>query len=144
MTDKAEPQATAPVQGKLNCRLRKKTSGRSARSPIAGELELQNCSDDVVEIETPFNPLVFMNLIVKDESGTVVSEGHYGDRFSPAMEPRRFVLQPGETYVGPVHLLGNVPEEKLVSGTYVVQAVYRYQQIHVVSDPFEVHYDSRN
>src|SRR6266508_6134680 len=112
---------------RLTCRLRKKTTGRVAQSPAAGEVELENTSGGVVEIESQFSPLQYLNLIVKDSSGRVMSEGYYGDIFSPMAEPYTWRLQPGEKYTGPVHLLGTVPDAKCVPGTYTVQAVYEYK-----------------
>ncbi len=38
-------------QSVLACRLRKKTVGRAATSPTACEIELENVSGEVVEIE---------------------------------------------------------------------------------------------
>src|SRR4051794_22333639 len=97
---------------------------RRGPAPAAGEVELENTSVDVIEIEVYTSPLQYLNLIVTDAGGRLVSETFYGDLFSPLAEPYVLRLRPGETYTGPVSLLGNVPEEKWLPGPYSVQAVY--------------------
>jgi hypothetical protein len=105
---------------------------------MAGEIELTNISADVIEIQVRTSPLQYLNLVVLDAGGGVVSEGLYGDFFSPLAEPYTLRLQPGEKYTGPVHLLGNVPEGKRLPGVYTVQAVYEYKGLQVVSEPLQV------
>jgi hypothetical protein len=105
---------------------------------IAGEFELENVSPAVIEIPVKTSPLQHLNLVVRDARGTVVTEGFYGDLFSPLAEPYTLRLQPGEKYTGPVSLLGNVPKTKLQPGTYTVQAVYEYNGLKAVSEPLGV------
>jgi hypothetical protein len=81
------------------------------------------------------SPLQHLNLVVKDEAGNVVSEGHYGDRFSPVAEPYTFSLAPGQKYTHNVALLGTVPERKRLPGRYTVQAVYQARGLTAVSAP---------
>src|SRR5215211_2599555 len=83
----------------LVCRLRKKTEGRGADSPLAGEVELENVSTSAVEVPICSSPLEHVNLIVHDARGRVVSMGHYGDQFSPQLHPSTFRLLPGEKYL---------------------------------------------
>jgi len=122
----------------LVCRLRKQTAGRAADLPTAGELELENVSQGVVEIAVHTSPLQYLDLIVTDSRGQVLSESYYGDLFSPLEEPCTLRLQPGQKYSGPVGLLGNVPEAKQVPGVYTVQAVYEYETLRTVSKPLQV------
>jgi hypothetical protein len=139
-----EVNQSASPQTKLICRLRKKTQGRLANSSTAGEVELENASSDVLEIEFRMSRLQYLNLIVTDARGQVVSEGHYGDIFSPMAESYTWRLQPGEKYIGPVSLLGTVPEEKIEPGEYTVQAVYEYKDLRAVSEPFRVELKGRD
>jgi hypothetical protein len=122
----------------LTCRLRKRTLGRAAASPVAGEVELENTSDALLEIEVQMSPLQFLNLVVTGPAGEVLSEGHYGNRFSPLEQPYTFRLRPGEKYTGPVSLLGTVPEAKRLPGRYLVQAVYAWDGLRAVSEPMQV------
>ena len=80
----------------------------------------------------------YLNLVVTDVAGHQVSDSFYGDLFSPFAEPYRLRLQPGEKYTGPVSLLGNVREEKRRPGKYMVQAVYEYNGVKVISEPLDV------
>jgi hypothetical protein len=122
----------------LACRLRKRTLGRAAALPLAGEVELENTSDDLLEIEVQTSPLQYLNLVVTGPAGEVLSEGYYGNRFSPLEQPYIFRLRPGEKYTGPVSLLGTVPEAKRLPGRYLVQAVYACQGVRAVSEPMQV------
>jgi hypothetical protein len=124
-----------PHEQALVCRLRKKTAGRAGNLPTAGEVELENASSGVVAIEVRAAPLQYLNLIVTDAGGQVVSESFYGDLFSPLAEPYTLLLQPGQKYVGPVGLLATVPEAKQRPGMYTVQAVYEYRGFRSVSEP---------
>jgi hypothetical protein len=99
---------------------------------------LENTSPDLLEIEVRTSPLQYLNLIVTDAAGKVVSDSVYGDLFSPLAEPYTLRLQPGEKFTAPVSLLGNVPEEKRQPGEYTVQAVYEYGGLRVVSELLQV------
>src|SRR5690349_18993008 len=104
----------------LVCRVRQKQSGNGpiGLSSTAGELELENVSSDTIEIEWQMNPLQYLNLLVTDCRGAIVSESHYGDQFSPQERPSVLRLHAGEKYIGNVSLLGNVPKEKQLPGSY--------------------------
>jgi hypothetical protein len=125
------------VQATLVCRLRHKQLLRGS-SPTAGEIELENSSPDVLEIQTDRHPLQYLNLVVTDAGGSVLSEGHYGDIFSPRGTIATLRLAPGAKYHHLVSLLETVPPEKRVPGTYAVQAVYAYNGLRVVSEPLAV------
>jgi hypothetical protein len=130
-----EVQAAQP----LACRLRRKEmTGRRGPIPNAGEVELENRSSEPFEIKYTMTPLQFLNLVVNGPDGAVVSEGHYGDHFSPTLEPLVLRLLPGETFTAPVSLLATVPRERRRPGSYLVQAIYQYNGLHAVSEPVEV------
>jgi hypothetical protein len=133
----AAQEAQTPVQ--LVCRLRRKEIV-GARGPLMGwgELELENLSRDVVEIRYDMSPLQYLELVVTGPSGDVVSQGYFGNRFSPFGEERVLRLRPGETFTGEVPLLGTVPREKRPPGTYQVQAVYEYNGVRAASEPLPV------
>jgi hypothetical protein len=124
----------------LACRLRVKPAEAERRpSPTGcGEVELENTSDKPLEIELQMSPLQYLNLIVEDAAGNVVSEGHYGNRFSPLAEEYIFRLEPGQKYTHNVALLGTVPASKQLPGKYFVQAVYQSRGLTAVSVPLEI------
>jgi hypothetical protein len=99
---------------------------------------LENTSTDVLEIEVSSSPLQYLDLIVTDMHGQLVSDSYYGDLFSPLAEPYRLSLQPGQKYTAPVSLLGNVAEEKRRPGEFTVQAVYEYKALRAVSESLRV------
>jgi hypothetical protein len=121
-------------QTALVCRLRRKPG----RSPTAGEVELENTSPSVVELEVRSSPLQYLNLVTTGPSGAVVSDWYYGDLFSPLAEPYTFQLAPGEKFTANISLLGNVPEDKRLPGVYTVTAVYDYRGLRVVSEEIRV------
>lgn len=133
----ANPKARTHVR--LACRLRQKAVIND-RVPLQnqGELELENLSEDVVEIAYQMSPLQYLDLVVTGPSGSVISERYFGDRFSPMREERVLRLQSGEKFVHDVPLMGTVPREKRVAGVYKVQAVYEYEGGRVVSEPVEL------
>jgi hypothetical protein len=131
------PGKPLPAQSKLSCRLRTRQL-RRGHSLTAGQVELENTSPDVLEIEVHSNPLQYLNLIVTDEAGNIFPTTYYGDFFAPLSEPYMLRLGPGEKFTGPVGLLGNLPQEKRLPGTYTVRAVYEYHGLKAVSEPLEV------
>ncbi len=131
------PDSSRTDQPRLVCRIRRRQLRRGS-SPTAGEIELQNVSPDVVEIVLHSSPLQYLNLIVTDSTGTVVSDSFYGDLFSPLEEAYVLRLQPGETLTRPVSLVGNVSKAKQLPGRYTVRAVYEYEDLKAVSESFDV------
>ncbi len=134
-----QASAQSPPQTRLACRLRKRTTERAAQRVGAGEVELENVSDDVLEIEYQRSVIQYLDMVVTDSQGRVLSDGCYGDVFSPTAEPRILRLKPGEKFVHPVSLDGHVPREKLNPGNYTVQAVYKYKGLRAVSEPYHLH-----
>lgn len=129
----------ASSQVRLACRLRPKdvVGVRGSRKGM-GELELENLSQEVVEIRYQMSPLQYLDLVVTGPSGAVISEGHFGDRFSPMAEEQTLLLQPAEKFTREVPLLGTVPREKRLAGVYRVQAVFEYNGTRAVSEPINV------
>lgn len=133
-----------PAHSGLACRLRHREPRRGP-SPVAGEVELENTSTNPLEIVVRTSPLQYLNLIVADSAGNVVSDSPYGDLFSPLAEPYTFRLRPGEKFVHGVSLVGNVPEDRRKPGPYLVQAVFEYNGLRAVSEPLPVQLpDGRN
>jgi hypothetical protein len=89
-----------------------------------GEVELENTSPIPIEIPYSLTPLQHLDLVVIGPQGTVVSRGHFSDRFSPSLEPSVLKLLPGEKYTAVVSLLSTVPPQEREPGEYSVRAVY--------------------
>ena len=123
----------------LACRLRhKEIVGRQGPVASMGEVELENLSPNPLEISYRMTALQYLNLVVTDSQGNVVSEGHFGDRFAPTLEPQVLRLGPGEKFATKVHLFSTVACDPIPPGTYRVQAMYDYNGFQAVSDPVEV------
>ncbi len=131
-----EPEAPPQL---LVCRLRpKEFVGK--RGPIAnmGEIELENVSPIPVEIACQMTALQYLHLVVTNQAGQIVSEGHFGDRFAPSLEPYILRLGPGEKFTSRIHLFATVPHYPVPSGTYTIQAVYDAKSLRAVSEPIQV------
>src|SRR6267378_4485132 len=78
-----------PVAGPqpIACRLRYKKTLNRLGQPAAnhGEVELENLSATPLEIRYRMTALQYLNLVVTTSDGTVMSEGHFGDRFAPTL-----------------------------------------------------------
>jgi hypothetical protein len=132
-----------PPGRSLVCRLRPKEHlGRQGPVPHMGEVEIANQSSEPVEIEHQMSPLQYLELVVTDPGGRVVSEGHFSDRFSPSLEPSVLRLLPGEKYTATVPLFATLPRERRTAGMYLVRAVYEYAGSRAVSDPLPVELSS--
>ena len=91
-------QRQAPSQP-LACRLRLKTViGRRGPIPNMAEVELENVSTAPLEIAHRMTVLQYLNLVATKADGSIASEGHFGDRFAPTLEPRVLRLEPGEKF----------------------------------------------
>ncbi len=136
-------QQLAPPQ-LLACRLRRKeVIGRRGPRANMGEVEIENVSSTPLEIAYRMTVLQYLHLVVTSIDGSVVSEGHFGDRFAPTVEPQILHLEPGEKYTHIVSLLSTYPQEKRLPGTYMVRAVYQYEGIKTVSEPVQVQLPAR-
>jgi hypothetical protein len=98
-------------------------------------VELENASPEAVEIEYDRHPLQYLDMLVSGPGGAPVSEGYYGDIFSPLGRTATLRLEPGQKFVHNVSLLGTMPREKQRPGTYVARAVYQYKGMRVCSEP---------
>jgi hypothetical protein len=124
---------------RLICRLRHANhNAREGPVPHMAEFELENVSDSALEISYRMAVLQYLQLVVRDSKGDVVSEGHYGDQFSPFEKDQVLRLGPGEKYQTKVYLLATVPSARKAPGTYAVTAVYEYNGIRAESEPVEV------
>jgi hypothetical protein len=139
LTTVASPGETKTL---LACRLRHRRGGRGS-SPTAGEVEIENISSEAIEIEVTMHPLQYLDLRVTDADGKLVPAPPYGNIFSPRETSYFLRLAPGEKYTHNVSLLGNIPEERCFPGTYIVQAVYEYNGVRVVSEPLQVQLPAR-
>jgi hypothetical protein len=127
-------QRQAPSQP-LACRLRPKSVvGRRGPVPHMAEVELENLSGAPLEIAYRMTVLQYLNLVVTGADGRVVSEGHFGDRFAPTLEPLVLRLESGQKFTANVHLFATVRCDQLPPGTYAVQAIYGYDGFRAVSD----------
>jgi hypothetical protein len=123
----------------LACRLRRKEmTGRQGPVANRGEVELENQSASPLEISYQMTVLQYLNLAVTAADGRVVSEGHFGDRFAPTLEPQVLRLAPGQKFTANIHLLATVRDDAIPPGTYWVQAVYEYNGFRAVSEPVQV------
>jgi hypothetical protein len=135
----AKTSAARETQAALACRLRQRL-GRPGGSPTAGEVEIENVSPDVIEIQVTMHPLQYLNLVITDPMGNLVPAPPYGDMFSPRETPYAFRLAPGEKYTHNVSLLGNVPEDKRLAGSYRVRAIYDCDGLRAVSESLQVQF----
>jgi hypothetical protein len=132
-------EAKLPSGPALTCRLRpREMIGREGAVPNMGEVELENCSGGVLEIEHTMTPLQFFDLEVVGPGGQVVSEGHFSDRFSPTRKPAVLRLTPGEKVAFTVSLLATVPRERRVPGKYTIRGSYRFQGIRIQAEPLTI------
>ncbi len=135
-TTTASVQPKTQTQAPLACKLWSKlVIGRDGPLPNMGEVELENVSDAPLEIEYTMTPLQFLELEVIGPGGKTVSEGHFGDRFSPRLEPAVLRLMPGEKFIANVSLLATLPLERRVAGQYTIQASYRFRGKKVMAEP---------
>jgi hypothetical protein len=139
VTTVANAEARSQNQPSLTLRLRaKEVIGREGPIPNMGEVELENSSAIPLEIEYTMTPLQYLDLEVFGPRGTVVSEGHFSDRFSPTREPSVLRLLPGEKFTANVSLLATVPRDKRPPGRYTVQASYRLQGSRIMAEPLSL------
>jgi hypothetical protein len=119
----------------IACRLRHAV-GRGGAT--AGEVEIENLSADVIEIPVAMHPLQYLSLVITDAVAAPVAAPPYGNMFSPREKPYLFRLAPGEKYTCNISLLGNLPAERQLPGSYTVRAVYEFNGLKAVSEPLQV------
>ena len=133
---KGKPKAVASP--KLRCSLCRVPSLRDNSPSTAGEIEIANDSLDTIEISHRGTILLHLNLVVRDGNGEVVSDGHYGNLFSPTRDSEIFHLLPGQAFRERVALFATVPPGKLKPGNYRVAAVFEAGGQRVASSEIEV------
>jgi hypothetical protein len=99
---------------------------------------LENLSTSDVEIEYEMAVLQYLDLIVHDAHEKIVSDHHYGDRFSPFEKAKVLRLAPGAKYQARVHFFATVSRKPVAPGTYHVQAIYAYNGFRAKSEPVAV------
>jgi hypothetical protein len=127
------------IASPVRCSLRRKeVIGRNGPIAFMAEVEIKNISQEPLEIEYVMTALQFLNLVVTDANGKLVSEEHFGDRFAPTEHPRTLRLSPGETYAANIHLFATASKWKNIPGNYQFRAIYQYDNVRAVSEPVEV------
>lgn len=142
MAESAAVTNSKKAEGTLNklvCRLRaKEIMGK--RGPLKGwgELELENQSEDPIDIRYQMSPLQYLDFVVVGPNGKKISGRRFGDQFSPMCEELTLRLAPGEKFLHDVPLLGTVSDEDRLPGVYKVQAIYEYGGIRAESQAITV------
>ena len=80
-----------------------------------------------------------MDLIIRNSSGKNVSSFYYGNLFSPLGKPCELSLKPKEKYNHPVSLFATVNIEDKQLDQYIIQAVFRYEDIDYKSNTVNLH-----
>lgn len=138
-TSTAPDSAAKAQRQSLVCRVRTKVApGFSGPAASMGEVELENCSHDPLEIEYTMTPLQFFELEVVGPGGGVVSEGHFSDRFSPTRDPAVLRLLPGEKFTSCLSLLATVPRNNRVAGKYTIRAAYLFRDETIRAEPLTI------
>jgi hypothetical protein len=106
-------------------------------------VEIENVSSNVIVIEVTMHPLQYLNVVIANAAGDLIPAAPYGHIFSPRETPSLFRLAPGEKYTHNVCLLGTIPAEQQLPGTYTVHAVYEYNGLRAVSEPMQVQVPAR-
>ncbi len=110
----------------------------ASRKGTAGEVTIENRSNDSVEVPVDVHPLQHLDLQVCDDNGQLVSQGWYGNRFSPCWPTRVLRLLPGESYTHTIFLVGTVPSEMRQPGQYTIRAIYEYPGLRAESEPLTI------
>ncbi|OWK45387.1 hypothetical protein FRUB_01718 [Fimbriiglobus ruber] len=85
-----------------------------------------NNSNTDVDIGSKWGPDAFLDVRVKDSAGADIKTEPRSSLLSVIsfLNPKPYVLKPGEVYRTTVSLLVMVPNEKQVAGTYKAKAIY--------------------
>jgi hypothetical protein len=129
------PVAPAPrVKPLLKCEVR--ITGKSEGTidgikyrdyaPDIAEVTITNNSNTNVDIGSQSGPSSHLDLKVNDPTGADMKTEPWANRLSVLylLEPRPYILKPGDVYRITVGLLDTVPDEKRIAGTYKVKAAY--------------------
>jgi hypothetical protein len=120
----------------LKCELRLRSTGKVEASddgkrftfdvPGAADVKITNISDADVDIGSSLGPFAHLDLKVKDPTGADLETDPipYLKVPSALLQHEPYILKPGKWLQWYVSLLIMVPEDKRVTGTYKVKAVY--------------------
>ncbi len=94
--------------------------------PGSADVAITNISCADVDIGSKSGPYAHLDLRVKDPTGAIVKTEPLSSLLSTQslLKPKQYILKPGEVYRCKVDLLGQVPVEKRIAGTYKVKALY--------------------
>ena len=146
----APPVAPAPREKPiLKCAMRwtgKKSKATLGGEPISwdtpdkAEVTITNISNANVDIGSQLGWEEHLDLRVKDPTGANVKTEPLSSFLSTQslFKPKPDILKPGEVHLTEVGLLGGVPEEERITGTYQVQAVYTIDNKEYTSDWVEI------
>jgi hypothetical protein len=97
--------------------------------PDVAEVTIINTSGADVNITSKAGPGGRLDLKVKDPVGKDVKTEPLASLLSThsLLKPKPYILKPGQAYRTRVGLLTMVPEDKRVTGTYKVKAVYTFK-----------------
>jgi len=132
----ASSHITAPSP--ITCRIRRHPGELGRRSPLAGQIELENNSSDPIDIVYERHVLQFLNFNNTALDGHELPTTYYGDIVGSVGHNPTLRLMPGETFVHNVALLGNLAEVDRRPGRYTVVAVYEYNNALYISEPYTV------
>jgi hypothetical protein len=108
------------------------------KSYPGGKIVITNKSKHLFRIKFDPDPLVYLDLIVRDSDQNKVSSGNYGAKFSWWGKERELCLEPNEKYEDTINLFATVKKEARKPGKYSIQAVYIYDRIKYISNTANV------
>jgi hypothetical protein len=94
--------------------------------PDGADVLITNITDAALDIGSKAGPEGNLDLRLKDPAGSEVKTEPGSGRLctQSLLEPTPYFLKPARVYRIQVDLLGTLPEEKRVAGTYKVMAIY--------------------
>jgi hypothetical protein len=111
----------------------------SWETPDAAEVTITNISNANVDIRSPLGWVAHLDLRVKDPNGANAKTEPLNSYLSTkSFDPKPDILKPGEVRLTDLVLLGSVPEEERIPGTYRVQAVFTIDNKECTSDWVEI------
>jgi hypothetical protein len=108
--------------------------------PDTAIVTITNISDADVDIGSHYGPYAYLDLRVKDPAGADVKTEPLNSYLSTLSltEPIPCIIKPSKAKEFRVCLLGMVPEEKRVAGTYKVKAIYTIGKVDYESDEISI------
>src|ERR1051325_2556608 len=105
---------------------------------LFAEVQLENVSDEPIEMAYQLDPLQHFIFIVTAENGEVIAETEFRDCFSPREKPALLRIEPHGRFRTEVQLLSVFPHDRRFPGHYSIVAVFAYGKIRVSSQPVQV------